>query len=191
MYMPTEISTGRLLEATRQRSTNCTSKIDAVTLCRASCLPMPNWNNIIQNPHYQNPSLIYNDNPYFICLQTYRRARLLEATRQGSTNSTSKIDAVARILFPASFGLFNIMYWLSYFHPQKPFEWTDHMLKGNFRSLCFRSQILSLDHKKKIFDKWRLPLIFTYLLKRKYYHLRSLPFHLGVSSFRVVFWQTF
>ena len=130
--------------------------------CRASCLPMPNWNNIIQNPHYQNPSLTYNDNPYFICLQTYRRARLLEATRQGSTNSTSKIDAVARILFPASFGLFNIMYWLSYFHPQKPFEWTDHMLKGNFRSQCFKSRILPLDHKKKIFDKWRLPLIFIY-----------------------------
>ena len=35
---------------------------------------------------------------YFICLQKYRRARLLEATCQGSTNSTSKIDAVSRIL---------------------------------------------------------------------------------------------
>ena len=99
---------------------------------------------------------------YFICLQKYWRARLLEATCQGSTNSTSKIDAVARILFPVSFGLFNITYWLSYFHPQKPFEWTDHMLKGNFRSQCFRSQIFSLDHKRKIFDKWRLPLIITY-----------------------------
>ena len=68
-------------------------------------------------------------NPIFM-MQKYRRSRQLEATRQGSTNSTSRIDSVARILFPLSFGLFNITYWLSYFHPQKPFEWTDHMLKG-------------------------------------------------------------
>ena len=62
--------------------------------------------------------------------QKYRRSRQLEATRQGSTNSTSRIDSVARILFPLSFGLFNITYWYSYFHAQKPFDWDDHMLKG-------------------------------------------------------------
>lgn len=48
-------------------------------------------------------------------MQKYRRSRQLEATRQGSTNSTSRIDSVARILFPLSFGLFNITYWYSFF----------------------------------------------------------------------------
>ena len=69
---------------------------------------------------------------FWWCLQKYRRTRQIEATRSGSTNSTSKIDSVARIVFPLSFGLFNITYWYSYFQAQKPFDWDDHMLKGQF-----------------------------------------------------------
>ena len=63
-------------------------------------------------------------------MQSYRRKRQIEAARQGSTNSTSKIDSAARILFPLSFGLFNFAYWYSYLSSHKAFTWDDHMLKG-------------------------------------------------------------
>ena len=69
---------------------------------------------------------------FWWCLQKYRRTRQIEAARSGSTNSTSRIDSVARMLFPLSFGLFNMAYWYSYFQAQKPFDWGDHMLKGQF-----------------------------------------------------------
>ena len=64
--------------------------------------------------------------------QDYRKQRQAEAARQGSTNSTSKIDSMARILFPLSFGLFNVIYWYSYFSAHPPFDWEDHMLKGEY-----------------------------------------------------------
>ena len=70
-----------------------------------------------------------------IYFQTYRKQRQAEASRVGSENSPSRIDSVARILFPLSFGLFNVTYWYSYFQGQKPFSWDDHMLKGNLA--CF------------------------------------------------------
>jgi hypothetical protein len=64
-------------------------------------------------------------------LQVYRKERQMDAAAKGNAmNSTSKIDAVARILFPLSFGFFNITYWFSYFQAQKPFDWGDHLLKG-------------------------------------------------------------
>ena len=72
---------------------------------------------------------------FLFCLlanQTYRKQRQMEAAKHGSLNSTSRIDSVARILFPLSFGLFNVTYWYSYFHAHKPFDWDDHMLKGEF-----------------------------------------------------------
>jgi hypothetical protein len=55
---------------------------------------------------------------------------MVEAARTGSTNSTSKIDSAARIIFPLSFGLFNLAYWTSYLSSQKPFDWEDHILRG-------------------------------------------------------------
>ena len=48
---------------------------------------------------------------------------------------------MARILFPLSFGLFNLTYWYSYFHAQKPFDWDDHMLKGKSIFLFFIFQL--------------------------------------------------
>ncbi|XP_059080486.1 uncharacterized protein LOC131878512 [Tigriopus californicus] len=71
---------------------------------------------------------------FIFCLlanENYRRERQKEAAKSGTTNSTSKIDSVARILFPVSFGLFNLAYWYSYFQAQAPFAWEDHPLKGN------------------------------------------------------------
>ncbi|XP_040574267.1 gamma-aminobutyric acid receptor subunit alpha-1 isoform X2 [Lepeophtheirus salmonis] len=71
---------------------------------------------------------------FLYCLmsnQEYRKEKTKEATRMGSTNSTSKIDSVARILFPVSFCLYNAVYWYSYFRPHTPFDWKNHILKGN------------------------------------------------------------
>ena len=77
---------------------------------------------------------------FWWCLQKYRRTRQIEAARSGSTNSTSRIDSVARMLFPLSFGLFNMAYWYSYFQAQKPFDWGDHMLKGQFHEKLSRDR---------------------------------------------------
>ena len=96
--------------------------------------------------------------------QKYRRSRQLEATRQGSTNSTSRIDSVARILFPLSFGLFNITYWYSYFHAQKPFDWDDHMLKGTYFVRLFQRFVrlrekYFLDAQPQIIRSRKRPII--------------------------------
>nr|CAD7453574.1 unnamed protein product [Timema tahoe] len=40
-------------------------------------------------------------------------------------NSVSHIDRVARILFPASFGLLNLCYWVAYYTYQEEFRWKD------------------------------------------------------------------
>lgn len=40
-------------------------------------------------------------------------------------NSVSHIDRVARIVFPASFGLLNVCYWVVYVTYQEEFKWQD------------------------------------------------------------------
>ncbi|XP_071653113.1 uncharacterized protein [Temnothorax longispinosus] len=40
-------------------------------------------------------------------------------------NSVSYIDRVARIVFPASFGLLNVCYWVAYVTYQEEFKWQD------------------------------------------------------------------
>jgi len=92
-----------------------------------------NTDKVVRQAQTQTETKMSCFRQFIFCLlanEKYRRSRQLEATRQGSTNSTSRIDSVARILFPLSFGLFNITYWYSYFQAQKPFDWNDHMLKG-------------------------------------------------------------
>ena len=67
-----------------------------------------------------------------IQFQVWRKQRQMEAASSGNgMNSTSKIDSVARILFPLTFSLFNLTYWFSYFQSQKEFDWINHELKGN------------------------------------------------------------
>ncbi|XP_026468806.1 uncharacterized protein LOC113372668 [Ctenocephalides felis] len=39
-------------------------------------------------------------------------------------NSVSMIDRMARVLFPASFGLLNLLYWIIYVTYQEEFTWT-------------------------------------------------------------------
>ena len=47
---------------------------------------------------------------------TSRKEREKAAMLTGrSFNSTSKIDSFARILFPLTFTLFNVIYWMHYF----------------------------------------------------------------------------
>jgi len=41
-------------------------------------------------------------------------------------NSVSNIDRAARLLFPASFGLLNLFYWVVYVSYQDEFDWINH-----------------------------------------------------------------
>nr|CAI5842013.1 unnamed protein product [Callosobruchus analis] len=43
-------------------------------------------------------------------------------------NSVSLIDRTARVVFPASFGFFNLFYWMAYFMMQDNFKWGDTKL---------------------------------------------------------------
>ncbi|CAH1159698.1 unnamed protein product [Phaedon cochleariae] len=45
-------------------------------------------------------------------------------------NSVSLIDRAARIVFPASFGFFNLFYWMAYFMTQENFKWGDTKLSA-------------------------------------------------------------
>jgi gamma-aminobutyric acid receptor subunit alpha len=66
----------------------------------------------------------------------YRRQRQREAAHgsriagEGGlvsrhVNSVSYIDQAARVLFPASFGLLNLFYWVAYYTYQEEFGWGD------------------------------------------------------------------
>lgn len=46
----------------------------------------------------------------------FRRDRMRSAREDSSTNSVSKIDRISRVLFPVSFTMLNIFYWVMYYH---------------------------------------------------------------------------
>ncbi|XP_063823540.1 gamma-aminobutyric acid receptor alpha-like [Ostrinia nubilalis] len=56
----------------------------------------------------------------------YRRQRQLEAGSRGHINSVSHIDRAARVLFPASFALLNLFYWMIYAFSSADFAWSDN-----------------------------------------------------------------
>ncbi|XP_076233553.1 gamma-aminobutyric acid receptor subunit alpha-1 isoform X2 [Calliopsis andreniformis] len=74
---------------------------------------------------------------FLYCLagdEAFRKRRQREAAgnckRHGEKisrhiNSVSYIDKVARIVFPASFGLLNVCYWVTYVTYQEEFKWQD------------------------------------------------------------------
>ena len=73
------------------------------------------------------------DSCYFNVLN-FRRRRQREAAgncrKKGEKiarhiNSVSYIDKVARVVFPASFGLLNVCYWVIYVTYQEEFKWQD------------------------------------------------------------------
>lgn len=72
---------------------------------------------------------------FLYCLlanETYRKEREKAAMLTGrSFNSTSKIDSFARILFPLTFTLFNVIYWMHYFKAANMFTWENHGVAGN------------------------------------------------------------
>jgi hypothetical protein len=57
----------------------------------------------------------------------FRRQRQQAAGKQppGTMNSVSRIDELARILFPASFFLLNFFYWLGYVALAEEFKWRE------------------------------------------------------------------
>ncbi|XP_042203094.1 gamma-aminobutyric acid receptor alpha-like [Homarus americanus] len=57
--------------------------------------------------------------------EEYRRDRQKTAGLQRTMNSVSVIDTVSRIMFPLSYGLLNLWYWLSYYDTELVFNWTD------------------------------------------------------------------
>lgn len=66
----------------------------------------------------------------------FRRQRQREAANNHNNhhnlrhvNSVSLIDRVSRVLFPATFGLFNLCYWMVYFMAQENFKWADTKLQ--------------------------------------------------------------
>jgi len=69
-----------------------------------------------------------------LCLlanQDYRTKRSAEAKGRGViVNSSSRIDRMARLMFPLSFTAFNILYWLSYSQGEVTFTWDDHKLSA-------------------------------------------------------------
>lgn len=65
----------------------------------------------------------------FVGNDKFRRQRQREATGNSGTarhvNSTSLIDSAARIFFPMSFGILNLLYWLVYVTFQADFLYTN------------------------------------------------------------------
>lgn len=79
---------------------------------------------------------IYNKRKacFIINIKYYRRRRQREVASSyrkcgdrisRHINSVSYIDRVARIVFPASFGLLNVCYWMVYVTYQEEFKWQD------------------------------------------------------------------
>ncbi|CAG9856738.1 unnamed protein product [Phyllotreta striolata] len=70
----------------------------------------------------------------------FRRQRQREAAasncsgnshgRVRHVNSVSLIDRTARVVFPASFGFFNLFYWMAYITTQEKFKWGDMKLSS-------------------------------------------------------------
>ncbi|XP_041973405.1 gamma-aminobutyric acid receptor subunit alpha-2 [Aricia agestis] len=59
--------------------------------------------------------------------EQYRRQRQREAGgNRGHINSVSHIDRAARVLFPASFALLNLFYWLVYAFANDDFDWSNN-----------------------------------------------------------------
>ncbi|KOB71948.1 Ionotropic GABA-aminobutyric acid receptor GRD [Operophtera brumata] len=60
----------------------------------------------------------------------YRRKRQVDAGRHGHINSVSHIDRAARVMFPASFALLNLFYWMIYAFSSADFAWSDNPINS-------------------------------------------------------------
>jgi len=70
----------------------------------------------------------------FLANEDFRKKREKAATLAGTSfNSVSKIDNFARLLFPLTFLLFNLLYWSHYAGKIGRFDWEDHHITGNIQ----------------------------------------------------------
>lgn len=81
------------------------------------------------------PPIVSRMHQMWLCLkgdQKFRKQRERDATAEKSSqgrgmsyvNSISLIDRVARVAFPMTFALFNLLYWLAYGMYKKEFSWS-------------------------------------------------------------------
>ncbi|KAH1020136.1 hypothetical protein HUJ04_009856 [Dendroctonus ponderosae] len=149
---PAEEFVGRsaadLLETVNVDSRRRRSSIVCPIYNTASLYQSPRRTSLISNPHSSPPVRTTVEKTtqteykppkwkqFLYCLKgddKFRRQRQREAAALDSTvdgqhairhvNSVSLIDKTARIVFPTSFGLFNLFYWLVYIMTQENFKW--------------------------------------------------------------------
>lgn len=82
----------------------------------------------------KRPPAMSRKKQMWLCLKnddTFRKLRAYNASTEKSqcqttryVNSVSLIDRIARVAFPTSFALFNLLYWLSYGMYKKEFSWS-------------------------------------------------------------------
>ncbi|XP_055684188.1 gamma-aminobutyric acid receptor alpha-like [Lutzomyia longipalpis] len=117
----------RLLAARRRSSLICPIYNDT-TLFRPSSSKVSTMERTTQTDQPKAPKW----KQLWLCIlgdDKFRRMRQREATRKDRStrhvNSVSLIDRVARVMFPLSFGMFNLMYWLVYVtYQEDDFPWT-------------------------------------------------------------------
>uniref|UniRef100_A0A1B0DRB5 Gamma-aminobutyric acid receptor alpha-like n=1 Tax=Phlebotomus papatasi TaxID=29031 RepID=A0A1B0DRB5_PHLPP len=117
----------RLLAARRRSSLICPIYNDT-TLFRPAASKVSTMERTTQTDQPKAPKW----KQLWLCIlgdDKFRRMRQREATRKDRStrhvNSVSLIDRVARVLFPLSFGMFNLMYWLVYVtYQEDDFPWT-------------------------------------------------------------------
>ncbi|KAH0955354.1 hypothetical protein HN011_004832 [Eciton burchellii] len=105
--------------------------------CRSTTVTVSSTKPSTMERQTQTELVLSTWRQFLYCLagdDTFRRRRQREAASSyrkcgnrisRHTNSVSRIDRVARIVFPASFGLLNVCYWVVYVTYQEEFKWQD------------------------------------------------------------------
>ncbi|XP_055586932.1 gamma-aminobutyric acid receptor subunit alpha-6 [Uranotaenia lowii] len=116
----------RLLAARRRSSLICPIYNDPQHMFKATTSHLSTMERTTQTEPPKEPRW----KQLWLCFlgdDQFRRRRQREATGRGGAsrhvNSVSLIDQAARVMFPASFTLFNVLYWLCYYGYQGDFTW--------------------------------------------------------------------
>ncbi|XP_035726979.1 gamma-aminobutyric acid receptor subunit alpha-2-like [Vespa mandarinia] len=137
---PQTIHPDSIIDETSRSSTVCSVYNDSVMYNRRSYQPVTM--TVTSRPstmerQTQTEHRLPKWKQFLYCLagdDEFRRQRQREAIRNcrkfgervaRHINSVSTIDRVARIVFPASFGLLNVCYWVVYVTYQEEFKWQD------------------------------------------------------------------
>ncbi|XP_001237369.3 gamma-aminobutyric acid receptor subunit alpha-6 isoform X2 [Anopheles gambiae] len=121
------IESPRLLAARRRSSLICPIYNDPTHMFKPTSSHLSTMERTTQTEPPKEPTW----KQVWLCFlgdDQFRRRRQREASARGGgnrhINSVSLIDQAARVLFPASFTFFNILYWLVYYTYQADFTWT-------------------------------------------------------------------